>query len=1091
MSDLASLVEDYGSLLERSLSGPGEAEAALSQPVTGLIIGYAREVLNLDVVMHEEVREDSGTVRPDYGIRVNGLMSGHLELKKPGTSLDPSTYGVTSHNGKQWQRLRNLPNLLHTNGLEWRLWRYGELVGDPVAINVPKLISNRGKAVAPQSFSTMLTSFLQWKPSPIFTVGKLVDTIAPLAVMLREEVLESLKADRRYAKAHNLDEALRPFVGLRRDWRASLYPNATDEEFADGFAQTVVFALVIALSEGLNLDGLKIPEISEKLQARHTLLGRALNLLTEHVSGSTVGMGIETIIRALSVTQWDRISQGKQDVYLHLYEHFLGKYNPDRRKLSGSFYTPVEVVDAMTQLADQALKTFLDTPEGLSADSVAVIDPAMGTGTYPLSVLRHIASDNEKYGSGAVSDAISSAANRIYGIELQSGPYSVAELRLTQAIRDMGGSFPENGLKLYVADTLEDPNSASSAQLGYTLQLIAEQRREANKVKLETPIQVCIGNPPYKDKAQGMGGWIEAANFQTKRSPLDDFRLEGNGRNEYVLKNLYVYFWRWALWKVFESTPESTSGVVCFITATGYLNGPGFKGMRKWIRKNTSRGWIINLTPEGKQPPANTAIFNIETPVAIALFVRDTTNNPEEPAEIKYTEIHGRRENKFAELQKLTLSDSRFQLAGGGWTDGFVPAANGTWLDHPGLNDLFPWAAPGIKPNKTWVYNPSADILEERWNELLLENDPSQKMSKFKETAGTSIYKGKDPLPGDDTVQDTSAPIANLQWPHPTTTVRVGFRSYDRQHIIADSRAIERARPELWEGRTENQLFMVEQHAHFPEEGPGVMFTSLIPDMHFFNGRGGRVLPLYHPDGSSNTAPELLDVLSDRLAIPVSAEDLANYIAGVSAHSGYVSLFSDELRFGANRVPITTEKSLWESAVEIGQKVIWAQTFGHRKLGTARNEKIIDELFGVKLPKYDRKVGNSMPDTVTYDAVERRLYLSDGIWSDVDPRVWEYKVGGNPVIDSWVGYRRRRPRGKKTSPLNDLIATNWPSEWSKEFHEVLCALTYAISFEEEQMEILKTILEGRTMSVAELELAGVSWPQSTKDRNPRRGEKLF
>ena len=42
------------------------------------------------------------------------------------------------------------------------------------------------------------------------------------------------------------------------------------------------------------------------------------------------------------------------------------------------------------------------------------------------------------------------------------------------------------------------------------------------------------------------------------------------------LYNLYVYFWRWALWKVFESGPRY--GVVSFISASSYLRGPGFAG---------------------------------------------------------------------------------------------------------------------------------------------------------------------------------------------------------------------------------------------------------------------------------------------------------------------------------------------------------------------------------------------------------------------------------------------------------------------------------------------------------------------------------
>ena len=49
----------------------------------------------------------------------------------------------------------------------------------------------------------------------------------------------------------------------------------------------------------------------------------------------------------------------------------------------------------------------------------------MGTGTYGLSIIQHVAAQAEKYGPGAVADAVTSVANRLYGIELQSGPFSV------------------------------------------------------------------------------------------------------------------------------------------------------------------------------------------------------------------------------------------------------------------------------------------------------------------------------------------------------------------------------------------------------------------------------------------------------------------------------------------------------------------------------------------------------------------------------------------------------------------------------------------------------------------------------------------
>lgn len=1090
MVELADLVEQYGTLARDLLNGPGEPEAALSQPVTELIIGIARDLLKMKAIMHREVREDAGTVRPDYGVRIDGLMAGHIELKKPGVSLDPTTYGKTSHNARQWQRLRNLPNLLHTNGTEWRLWRYGELIADST-LHTPSLATHKGKLTAPASFLPLVTNFLTWTPTPITSVGRLVDTIAPLAVLLREEVLESLKSDRRYAKANNIDPSLRPFVGLHRDWRASLYPRATDEEFADGFAQTVVFALVVGLSEGIELEGLKIPEIATRLKASHTLLGRALDLLTEHISESTVGLAIETIIRALSAARWQHISQGRQDVYLHLYEHFLSAYNPDRRKQSGSFYTPVEVVDSMTRLTDEALKNYLNTPDGLSADTVAVIDPAMGTGTYPLSVLRQVAENSSKYGRGAVSDAVTAAAQRLYGIELQSGPFSVAELRLTQAIRDYGGSLPEGGLNLYVADTLEDPKSGSSRQLSYTLQLIAEQRQRANKMKVETPIQVCIGNPPYKDKSEGLGGWIEHGDPHRAKAPLDDFRLPGNGKFEYVLKNLYVYFWRWAMWKVFESTPESHHGVVCFITATGYLNGPGFKGMRQWIRQNTSRGWIINLTPEGKQPPANTAVFNIETPVSIALFIRDQANDASVPADIKYTELHGLRKDKFESLSQLDLDDDSFMLAGSDWTDGFVPVSGQHWLSYPALSDLFPWVAPGMKPNKTWVYNPNPEILEQRWNDLLLEDDYEQKLAKFVTTQGTTLDKGKVPLPGTDTEQDTATPLQQVSWPHQPAVVRVGFRSFDRHYIIADSRLLERPRPDLWASRSNSQVFMVEQHAHDPGNGPGLMVSHLIPDMHYFNNRGGRVLPMLHPDGSSNVAHELLGSLSAHFGRTIEVEDLVAYVAGISAHPGYVERFSDELKYGANRIPITGVPDLWDEIVEIGRMVIWLHTFAERGAAPAGCSSVFDQVTDAVVPSYDVAVSSAMPETASYEPLTRTLSLGSGQWSNVDPRVWSYTVGGRGVIESWVGYRRKKPKGKRTSPLNDLVTTNWPGQWSREFTELLAVLTHLVHLEDQQADLLEQVVVGPLLSMSELQDLGVQWPLAAKDRKPRFQGDLF
>ena len=54
-------------------------------------------------------------------------------------------------------------------------------------------------------------------------------------------------------------------------------------------------------------------------------------------------------------------------------------------------------------------------------------DPAVGTGTFLLGVLRRIAATvTEDQGEGAVRGAIEAAAKRIVGFEIQFGPFAVA-----------------------------------------------------------------------------------------------------------------------------------------------------------------------------------------------------------------------------------------------------------------------------------------------------------------------------------------------------------------------------------------------------------------------------------------------------------------------------------------------------------------------------------------------------------------------------------------------------------------------------------------------------------------------------------------
>lgn len=1114
MTDFNSLIAEFGRQVRENLRvGEGEPEAQLTNPVATLLQDFGA-LHSMKVVT---VRETSlktagggliseGLVRPDYAITVDGVLTGYVELKAPGKNIDPASFSKKSHEYRQWQRLRNLPNLLYTNGTEWRLYRYGEPVLTSTgydAVHVHGSFSGRGTLSAPDALATFFLNFLRWVPAPIKSADQLVETLAPLAALLREEMLLGLAAQEKTYKAEQAkarkkgeeDEVLPPqLVGLRKDWRDTLAPSTSNEEFADSFAQTVVFSLVVALSEGHKLSLKTFSTIAVELRSKHGLLGNALSLLTDHLDEkSSLYNALAVIIRVMDAASWADISGGKSDVYLHLYEHFLKVYNPEQRKKTGSYYTPVEVVDQMVRLVDDALRTYLGKEHGLASEGVSVIDPAMGTGTYPLSVMHKVAK-TESLAPAARTRALNRLAKNLYGFELQSGPFSVAELRLNQTLKELGAEVaevPEDGLNLYVTDTLGDPYAKQKPLNGHTLRLLSQLSNKATRVKREVPIQVCIGNPPYKDKAEGMGGWVESG-FRSPdvASPiLDDFRAQGMGKYEYVLKNLYVYFWRWAFWKVFEDSfhalegqPDSAqhAGVVCFITADGYLHGPGFAGMREYIRRSSSRGWIINVTPEGLRPPAKNAVFAIETPVSIALFLREENTDEETPADIRYIALHGTFAEKIEALAALNLDSAEFEPVRSGWGDKFAPEAGGDWDSYPELPDFYASCFPGVKPNKTWVYAPSESVLQERWAELIEGNNLEVRAERFKETRDTKITEGKKPLPGKDTFQGSleslNDQIAREFIPDTPNIVPVGYRSFDRQYILADARLADMPRPKLWEHRVPEQIFIVEQHSRHPKAGPGLYISSLIPDMNSFKGsEGGRTHPTLTIGGIPNLTESAAQMLRERFGADAPG-DLVYYLAALTGHPGYVRTFDEPLQQAGIRVPLTADPALWERAVQLGKQVVWLHTYGERgePLPGMKYLHQLPEGADYTLPNPTVDMGRTMPEkkpSFSPDPVDSlskeennpimgTVSFGRARCENVEKRVFDYTVGGNQVLGLWAKYRLKKPIVRQSSPLDEIVQREWPETWSEEYERLLYTLTHLVHLEPAQEKLLDEVLAG-------------------------------
>jgi hypothetical protein len=1088
---LADAVSAYGKSAKVKLSHAsiaGEPEEQLRGPLEGLVqdLALLSGLPSGAVALIGETSLSHLQIRPDFAVSVNGALVGFIEVKAPGKGSDPRQF--SGHDKTQWQKLRSLPNLLYTDGNSFSLFRSGERAAETVSLD-GGIETAGAKLTAPGSLVAVLADFLRWNPEPPRNAEQLAHVSARLCRLLRDEVVEQI------AEGHiGLQE-------LKNDWRMLLFPSASDEQFADGYAQAVTFGLLMARAFDISLkDDLGIAALH--LRKSNSLIGTALNLLTEDENNQrALRTSLGTLRRVLDAVNWRHISKDDPDAWLYFYEKFLEVYDNALRKKTGSYYTPPEVVNAMVRLVDDALKgPLFQRGAGLAAADVTIADPAVGTGTFLLGVLRQIAANVEAdQGGGAVKGAIEAAAKRIFGFELQFGPFAVAQLRLLAELRELMGTGRSGripSLNLFITDTLGNPYEEDE-QLPQTVEAVAKSRRDANKVKRGQPITVVIGNPPYKNQAGGDGGWIEKGS--TGRGAALDWWVPPKAWKVFAhthhLKNLYVYFWRWAVLKVFGSglfeatgeTAEDRHGIICFISAAGFLNGKGFQKMRDDLRRECSDIWVIDCSPEGHQPEIATRIFQgVQQPVCIVLAARQAAKQRNVPARLHYISLPAvERKGKFKALEALSLNSPGWREGPSSWRASFLPELTIDWAVFVSLSEIFAWSGSGVTPHRTWPIAPDRESLEARWNALLKEKNLDQKDRLFQADSDRDIHRKVKTNLGRHQARTNTIALESLPVVDPT---RYGFRSFDRQWIIPDHRLLSRARPKLWEGLSERQVFLTAIEHVPPKSGPALTFTELVPDCDHYHGRGGRVYPLWADAKSTspNVKPALLQLLAETYGIAVSPEDVFAYIAAVMAHRAFTARFADDLVQPGLRLPLTAEAGHFTEAVAVGREVVWLHCYG---------ERFVDEAAGRPKgpPRMAREIEpripaegaipsapEPLPDTLRYDASTRRLHVGLGFVENVSPAMWDYEISGKQVVWQWFSYRRR-DRSKPIigdkrppSPLQSIQPEGWLPEYTTDLLNLLRVLGRLTALEPRQAELLERICSGKLITGEVLAETGVS-----------------
>ncbi|MGH7929317.1 MAG: type ISP restriction/modification enzyme, partial [Candidatus Binatia bacterium] len=385
----------------------------------------------------------------------------------------------------------------------------------------------------------------------------------------------------------------------------------------------------------------------------------------------------------------------------------------------------------------------------------------------------------------------------------------------------------------------------------------------------------------------------------------------------------------------------------------------------------------------------------------------------------------------------------------------------------------------GVNSNRNWVWAPNVATLRRRWS-TLIHASSADKAALFKETDTCSLDRRCDALLG---LPSGEQPVREERKAIPAT-VRVAFRSFDRQYLIHDRRVIDRPRPELWQVLSETQIYVSEQHAHSFTHGTALTFSALVPNVHHFNNRGGRALPLYRDRKSRepNVAPGLLTTLSRLIGMQLNAEDFLAYIAAVVAHPIYTRRFRDKLTTPGIRVPISAHAELWQEAIAIGSEVLWLHTYGERYVDPAAgrphetptlpsNERPI---MTVAIPGSEEQ----MPNSIKYDAESKTIIIGEhphsGRITQVNPSIWEYTVGGYQVVPRWFSYRQRNPsRKKRTSALDEINPTCWTVQFDDELLALLNVLGRCVALEPRQADLLDRVCDGPSVTIADLERQGV------------------
>lgn len=320
---------------------------------------------------------------------------------------------------------------------------------------------------------------------------------------------------------------------LYNKFKETLVHDMTEKQFADMYAQTVVYGLFSARCMDKTQDDFNATEAVECIPNTNpflkSLLQECLGSSNSKSKLSFDELEVGNIIDLLLHTKTDSIiadfnrqtGGGREDPVIHFYEEFLSEYDKTQKVQRGVYYTPQPVVNFIVRAVDDILKNKFNVLDGLASTgtktikvyrdskrridgfirtvedqeivpAIQILDPATGTGTFLRQTILQIYQNFCDVRKGQSKDSILAEWNayvpehllpRLNGFELMMAPYAVAHMKLAMVLKDTGYRFDsDERLRVFLTNTLEKPGN-SEAQLSLWEDPLAFESVSANAAK--------------------------------------------------------------------------------------------------------------------------------------------------------------------------------------------------------------------------------------------------------------------------------------------------------------------------------------------------------------------------------------------------------------------------------------------------------------------------------------------------------------------------------------------------------------------------------------------------------------------------------